>query len=269
MSLKKYIEREIATESELNRKISNELKKIPHGTLSATESNGMLYTKVRWSKKEENLGNILKPSDDSERKQKIVSMLTARHCMEEMQNALNYDHDILMKTMQQLRSFDPNELIPRFPKAYRQLTDEIFSLTGFPNYSMPAKMQCDNTFRNNDRIHKTSSGIFVRSRAELAYADNYTARGIFYLYEPEIILPDGTIIHPDFKIFVPGCNRVLFHEHAELFEDIRYRESFLWKERKYIENGLFPNRDLIITTAERDGSIDIEKFNRMLDCFLY
>lgn len=90
MSLIDSIKRESEIEADLSKRISGELKKIPRGELSATETNGNIYTKVKWAKKEENLGNIMRPSRDSERKQKIVSMLTARHCMEKMHDALIY-----------------------------------------------------------------------------------------------------------------------------------------------------------------------------------
>lgn len=102
----------------------------------------------------------------------------------------------------------------------------------------------------------------------MAIADNYTRREDLFVYESKLVLPDGTVIHPDFKIYIPELRKFRFHEHLVFPDNPEYMRSFLWKEQKYIEFGIYPNRDLLITIEEPGGGIDMEKLNQMLDWFL-
>ena len=258
---------EINNELRLHEKLSHELRTMLEGKLKVHYSHGHKYYKYENGKQSVNLGNIENLNHNTDNLE-LVGELSARKCMEKMIEALDYDHTLLQKTMKLYKPYDPNLLIHEMSETYLQVKDGIFRHTGFPDYSKWDEASDDKNFRADGRIHRASTGIWVRSRIEAAIADNYTMRGLLYSYEKKFICSDGTILHPDFTIYVPGRNKLFYHEHVSMLDDSRYRESFLWKERKYIENNIYPNRDLIITTEEKDGGIDMQKLNKIIDAIL-
>jgi len=52
------------------------------------------------------------------------------------------------------------------------------------------------------------------------------------------------------------------------FHNLHTLSYTLWKLGKYMESGIYPNKDLLITIEEPGGGIDIENLNQMLDWFL-
>lgn len=255
-------------EEQLCYRLKNELKKIPHGTLSAKESHGFLYTTAKSGDKQLYLGNIGKNGNENDKNHRIVKTLTARYCIEEMISRLESNIKLMRKIKESYKTYDPNNLIDSFPKAYKQITEEIFNRTGFLDYSKLCEELPPDDFRSDDRIHRTASGIMVRSKGEVAIADNYVRRGDLFVYEKKLILPDGTELHPDFTVIIPEYNIEKYHEHLGMPENPKYVQSFLWKLGKYMESGIYPNKDLLITIEEPGGGIDIENLNQMLDWFL-
>ncbi len=202
-------------EEQLCYRLKNELKKIPHGTLSAKESHGFLYTTAKSGDKQLYLGNIGKNGNENDKNHRIVKTLTARYCIEEMISRLESNIKLMRKIKESYKTYDPNNLIDSFPKAYKQITEEIFNRTGFLDYSK----LCEE-------------------------------------------LP------PDFTVIIPEYNIEKYHEHLGMPENPKYVQSFLWKLGKYMESGIYPNKDLLITIEEPGGGIDIENLNQMLDWFL-
>ncbi len=267
MSFTDKVQKELQEEQSIYDHICKELKKIPVGTLSVSEVNEYKYFTAQLPKNNIRIGNI-NCRGNTPKSRKIISELTARYCIEKMKSSIEHNKKLLCSLLDGYLPYDPNILLPKFPKAYKEITDGIFSHTGFVNY---ASFQDDNppdAFRNDGRINRTASGVLVRSKSEMAIADNYSRRGDLFIYEGKLILPDGTILHPDFKIYIPELRKYRFHEHLGLPTDPKYMASFLWKEQKYIEYGIYPNRDLLITIEEPGGGIDMEKLNQMLDWFL-
>ena len=62
----------------------------------------------------------------------------------------------------------------------------------------------DNSFYQDNKIYKTSSGLEVRSRIEALIAEIYLKKGISFTYEAVIHLPDGSQMHPDFTVYCPS-----------------------------------------------------------------
>ena len=269
MSIIDQLKREKDEELRIYKTVCAELKKIPVGNLKVTESRGVKRFTAHTAKGTYKFGNINSRSDSTKNAVKIVGELSARHCMEVMKNNIEHNVKIIDRLCKKLRPYDPNLLIPGFTKAYKEITDGIFRHTGFPEYSKWIGMYGADDFRNDGRIHKTASGAMVRTRVEMAIGDNYTLRGLNYIYEKKLILPDGTILHPDFTVPVPGTDKVIYHEHLGLLDKEEYIQSTLWKLDKYIRAGIYPNRNLLLTVEEPNTGLDMEKLNQMIDCFFF
>ena len=267
MSIIDQIIWEQQNEASLYKRLGKELQKIPHGKLSVTETKGYKYFTAYNKDNKLKIGALNSKADKKDIK--LVEELTARHCIEIMKKNIETNYRLLEYVKKHFKQYDPNLLIPDFTKAYKEITDGIFRHTGFPEYSKWTGTYGADDFRNDGRIHKTASGAMVRTRVEMTIGDNYTLRGLNYIYEKKLILPDGTILHPDFTVPVPGTNNVIYHEHLGLLDKEEYIQSTLWKLDKYIRAGIYPNRDLLLTVEEPNTGLDMEKLNQMIDCFFF
>ena len=112
-----------------------------------------------------------------------------------------------------------------------------------------------------NKIHKTSSGNLVRSKSE-ALIDMvlYTHR-IPFRYECALKL-GNIVIYPDFTIMHPKTGRILYWEHMGRMDDPKYNRNIGERIQSYVNNGIIPSIDLIITyeTMEHPLTVyDIEK----------
>ena len=106
----------------------------------------------------------------------------------------------------------------------------------------------------------------MRSKSEVIISDIYKSKGITVRYEEPLYLPSGVTLHPDFTI-ITDSGSYRYHEHFGMLEHKRYTESSVWKIGAYLSNGLYPNRDVLFTTDDRNGGLDIRKISQLIDWF--
>ena len=96
-----------------------------------------------------------------------------------------------------------------------------------------------------NKIHKTESGIWVRSKSEVIIANILYRSNIDFQYEEKLYYNTTQWKEPDFTIRYNG--KVWYWEHLGLLGDEQYNEN--WQEKKQIfkDLGLFDN---VITTKE-------------------
>ncbi len=95
-------------------------------------------------------------------------------------------------------------------------------------------------------VYPTLKGIFVRSKSEVAIADELYRRGIPYRYEwvREI---GGRWLSPDFTIMDPKTKEIYIWEHYGKMDDPEYVEKYLSKMQTYTRNGYIETMNLICT----------------------
>ncbi len=103
---------------------------------------------------------------------------------------------------------------------------------------------------NND--FKTNLGDVVRSKSELNIANALARHGIPYRYEAELVLSDGTVLHPDFTILDIRHRRILIWEHLGMLDDRGYARDTVKRMRQYRADHIYPGEQLILT-EECDG----------------
>lgn len=96
-----------------------------------------------------------------------------------------------------------------------------------------------------NKIHKTESGIWVRSKSEVIIANILYRSGIDFQYEEKLYYNSNQWKEPDFTIRHNG--KTWYWEHLGLLGDEQYNEN--WQEKKQIFKnlGVF---DFVITTRE-------------------
>ncbi len=129
------------------------------------------------------------------------------------------------------------------------------------------------TFYEERLIHRTERGDLVRSKGEVIIADKLYARGFTdYLYEQELLLPNGTKRYPDFTVSNDATGVTYYWEHLGMLGDPGYRARWERKKKEYLDAGILPYQEgggemgTLIETADRpDGGIDAAEIARIID----
>jgi ATP-dependent exoDNAse (exonuclease V) alpha subunit len=110
-------------------------------------------------------------------------------------------------------------------------------------------------------IHKTKTGVLVRSKSEVIIANILTDLGISYEYEkPLYSKKDPRDFRlPDFTIKYEG--EEFFWEHLGMLTDPEYRKEWEIKEKWYRENGYIDK--LIVSKDNPDGGIDSKAIEKI------
>ena len=115
-------------------------------------------------------------------------------------------------------------------------------------------------------IHKTMSGIYVRSKSEVIIANALYTNNIPFLYECGLSLND-TLIFPDFTICHPNTLEIFYWEHFGLMDSKSYCDSTFTKLKHYSNHGIIPDINLITTYETQNHPIDSEKIHKIIQNF--
>ena len=92
-------------------------------------------------------------------------------------------------------------------------------------------------FLEEGLIHRTERGDLVRSKSELVIADKLYGRGVEYVYEQPLVLPNGHTRYPDFTIADHARGVTFYWEHLGMLDDPGYRARWEKKREEYLELG--------------------------------
>lgn len=166
-----------------------------------------------------------------------------------------------------------------FAEKYVSYNDELINAQLAPAYRYDYKekvrnkidRQSQNPYRRDLLIHKTSAGIFVRSKGEVVIADVLDSLGIDFFYEKKLVLLDEAgnerTLYPDFTILLRG-GRIYYWEHEGMLTDLEYARRNQEKEQLYFRNGIYAPKNLIVSMDGADGSIDADGIRRMAQALL-
>ena len=102
-------------------------------------------------------------------------------------------------------------------------------------------------FKEGAPEYYTARGERVRSKTEKIIADTLYYAGIPYRYEYPLQLKDGRIFRPDFIILNKRTRTEYILEHFGMMDDPDYCSKALEKLSIYMQNGIFPGDQLILT----------------------
>jgi len=138
-------------------------------------------------------------------------------------------------------------------------------------FSPPSLKEFKNTFYDENLIHTTKNGEFVRSKSEVIIADNLLENNVDYSYERILIVKDGSERYPDFTITDEDTGITYYWEHLGMFNLASYRKKWDEKLKWYKVHNILPYEDgggengtLIISREAPDGGIDSQEINRMI-----
>ena len=133
----------------------------------------------------------------------------------------------------------------------------------------------DTRFLEEGLIHRTERGDLVRSKSELVIADKLYTRGIDYVFEQPLVLPNGRVRYPDFTISDDLTGITYYWEHLGLLADSSYRARWERKKKEYHVAAILPYQDgggsegtLIETRDDPGGGLDASGIAQIIDTVL-
>ena len=110
----------------------------------------------------------------------------------------------------------------------------------------------------------THNGIIMRSIFETEVAQMLDHLGIEYKYDTLIKVSSKKFLSPDFAMNLPEFNRCGFAEAMGGLSNFGYINNNIDKYGKYLNCGLYPNRDVALIPADSDYRPDQSTIMRML-----
>ena len=129
-------------------------------------------------------------------------------------------------------------------------------------FRKPKICEKDDKYFEENLIHKTKRGEFVRSKSELIIADKLFDKGIHYDYEKDFIR-DGKKKIPDFTINYMGDEYIW--EHCGMMSNADYKKR--WEDKKiwYAEHGFLEGQNLIATYEYNNSGFDSQSIDEIID----
>lgn len=118
-----------------------------------------------------------------------------------------------------------------------------------------------------NKIHRSTEGLWVRSKSELVIANLLHEQGIDFEYE-EVLERGGDVKRPDFTIRT--SDRTYYWEHLGMLTHPEYADDWEAKKKWYAEHGITEDSEeerLLVTRDDQDGSLDAQEIKNKLDLF--
>jgi hypothetical protein len=157
----------------------------------------------------------------------------------------------------------------------KNYSDDFFSeaasrLTNLLDSPKPVMVR--EKFLEDKLIHRTGSGLCVRSKSEVIIATELDTVGIEYVYDGKLTGQDGTVRYPDFSIDDAESGRRYYWEHLGMLAKPSYKNRWEKKLQWYrqqgilpIEEGGGPNGILITSQDHLDGGIDVVEIRDIIE----
>lgn len=208
-----------------------------------------------------------------------VQQLQRRRILQELVANAEADLKALDELIAAYRTTDPSAVINGLPKTYH-----IDLSTLFPpdmRYAVGKELLLRHNIQLLERkeplhpehlIHRTASGILVRSKSEVIIVNSVFSRVIAHLYEPLLLFVnqktgEKIFLAPDLLLVSPLDGSLILWEHWGLLSKPGYLERNVEKLKDYQAAGFTPGNNLIITSDTLDGDLDSYQIERILDAW--
>lgn len=264
--LKKYLEEELELEKTSLEKLKLKLAALPETVLAPTKSGFYYYVKDP----DGNPGKrrYIRRNDIS-----TLRLVTGIRYLKKKAEILSHNIPIIENAMRKLLDYDDTAILNALPKAYVSAIDLVRS------DSAKEVFQSENPKHRDGLVIKTSTGVWVRTKGELAIYETLVEMlsefGIKIFYEKKLVLihrelRSGTVIeedvdvYPDFTIVFPDDTEI-YWELCGMFDKENYRNNQYVKFCDYYDNGIYMPKNLIVTMESFDKPLDIQMIRHIIE----
>ncbi|MBQ7955952.1 MAG: ATPase [Lachnospiraceae bacterium] len=148
--------------------------------------------------------------------------------------------------------------------AYQELLNNHFALQSRALQTWANSPYEKNLKFPEQLIHKTTSGILVRSKSEALIATLLYVNKIPFRYECALQLGEQTIF-PDFTIRHPQNDKIFYWEHFGLMDDPSYCKNTHSKLQLYTSHKIIPTIHLITTYETKENPLSSELIQQIIN----
>lgn len=249
---RKLLEEEIKKEEKLLKSAKAEVLKAPEGKLvSRKRKIGVTYYQRVG-------GHDINISDNPE----VVNALKKKCIDSKATTIINENLKNLKVLSKKFMDYERSELLKKMPKWYHFDYDKLTKADGF------FAVQNMELYNPKTHVHKTSCGIYVRSKSEVIIVEILCKYRIPFYYEKAFYVRDKSgrilyVFYPDFTIPVTS-NYYIIWEHFGLLSDPDYCLKSAKKLNDFQMEGFELGENLIITMDNSKGSCSSTYINKIV-----
>lgn len=258
-SVLKTINQEIVWWEDIIRQKKKALKKAPAGRLRvSTGHNRKQYYQVK--ERGDTSGEYL-----SKKKERLIAALAQKA----------YDQAILKeaeerkKRLIRMKSLWPEETCEKIyedlPECRRKYVNPVIPTDETIVQQWMEKPYEKTNYKMDEREYVTVNGERVRSKSEIMIANRLLERGIPYKYECKLILPDSSVLLPDFTILNVRLRKEMYYEHLGMMDDAGYVNRNILKIRDYQRNRILLGDRLFLTFETEQHPFNMQDLDALID----
>ena len=238
-----------------------ELQELPPGRLYIYEKRGRYYYCQRFPKEgRQKKEHRISVTYDSETALALVRKKYVENAIE----IIRKDIKALSELISDYGAVNEESVMDSFLKKYPELREGIFfekrNLEEWATSYLPS-----NSFYAEDLKSVSVQGEKMRSAGEMYIASRLDHFGIPYRYEAPVPMPDLSY-SPDFTILRPRDRKIIYWEHVGMINDAEYVQRNIEKVCDYIDCGIRPWDNLIMTFNNEKGGFDGRLIDAMIEC---
>lgn len=261
--IKSYLKNELRLEAAALEKLRSKLAGLPDTVLAIGGDFFYYYVKGRPSKR-----RYIRKNDMAT----LRSIAGARYLREKAE-VLSNNISVIEKALRDLRDYDDQAILDALPKTYVSAIELVRSA------SSNEVFQSENPEHREDLVIKTSTGVYVRTKGELALFETLcemlSGTGVKIYYEKKLVLTvrdlrGGTVhehqeaCYPDFTIVFPDGTEI-YWELCGMFELAGYRSRQYKRFCDYYDNGIYMPKNLIVTMEAKDKPLDLQAVRQIIE----
>jgi len=248
--------------SDMLNDLERELLTLPEGSLYAYQKNDKFYycqrLPVEGKRKKERRIGITEDSD------KVLALVRKKYVETATQNIRTNLNDL----NQAIKNYSPvgeKRIMKSFFDKYPELRKGLYFGDIDPEIWQGEYKQPE--FHADSYKSVSAHGEDMRSGGEMYIASRLDHFGIPYRYEDDTGIPDLSYA-PDFKIIRPRDRKLIYWEHFGKVNDYQYVQENLHKVGAYIDYGIKPWDNLIMTFNNERGGYDGKLIDALIECWL-
>ena len=257
------LEKKMKELQELIENCKSDLGNAPKGTVQVSTGHCGCQYYHSYQKGKKNIRQYIKKEDE-----KLAYELAQGDYLRRVQSAAEAQMKRLKKAKDQYMENDPKAVFEKLNENRKHLVSSLYmSDEEFIEKWLNDISDEVNSYPIETEIY-TNKGEHVRSKSERIIADELFRLGIPYKYEAALKLEGQTIVYPDFTVLNVKTRKTWYLEHLGMLDKEEYMQNTFYKMNRYIQQGIIPGKNLIITYEKSGSPLNTKNLDILLRAYL-